>query len=98
MSSTTELDKLHALIGGLRRCADSLRARYGDNPATRRIAMDAERIISDVELLDDDASELDPGRRTATCVVTEKIPVPDTQYDSEFWRDIDDEGVGGHHR
>ena len=42
MSSTTELDELHTLIGGLRRCVDSLRSRYGDNPATRRIAIDAE--------------------------------------------------------
>jgi hypothetical protein len=28
----------------------------------------------------------------------EKIPVPDTPYDREFWRDVDDEGVGGHNR
>jgi hypothetical protein len=28
----------------------------------------------------------------------EKIVIPDTQYDSEFWRDVDDEGVGGHNR
>jgi hypothetical protein len=26
----------------------------------------------------------------------EKIAIPDTQYDTEFWRDVDDEGVGGH--
>ncbi len=97
MSSTTELDELHTLIGGLRRCVDSLLSRFGDNPATRRIAMDAERIIHDVEFLDHDANELDLERCTVT-QAGEKIPVPDTQYDSEFWRDIDDEGVGGHHR
>ncbi len=28
----------------------------------------------------------------------EKITIPDTQYDSDFWRDVDDEGVGGHNR
>jgi hypothetical protein len=28
----------------------------------------------------------------------EKIPVPDTPYDREFWAGIDDEGVGGHNR
>jgi len=97
LSSTTELDELHTLIGGLRRCVDSLRSRYGDNPATRRIAMDAERIIGDVELLDNDANELDLERCTVR-PAGEKIVVPDTQYDSEFWRDIDDEGVGGHHK
>ena len=97
MSSTTELDELHALVNGLRRCVDSLRTRFGDNPATRRIALDAERILHDVELLDHDANELDLERR-AVKPTGEKIAVPDTQYDSEFWRDIDDEGVGGHHK
>ena len=28
----------------------------------------------------------------------EKIAIPDTEYDSEFWRDVDDEGVGGQGR
>jgi hypothetical protein len=28
----------------------------------------------------------------------EKISSPDTQYDSEFWRDVDYEGDGGHGR
>ena len=41
---------------------NSLRSRYGDNPAMRRIVLDAERIISDVDLLDIDANELDLGR------------------------------------
>lgn len=97
MSNTTELDELHTLVGGLRRCVDSLRSRFGDNPATRRIATDVERILLDVELLDNDANELDLDR-CAVRPADEKIAVPDTQYDSEFWRDIDDEGVGGHHK
>jgi hypothetical protein len=24
------------------------------------------------------------------------IPIPDTQYDIEFWKGVDDEGIGGH--
>ena len=28
----------------------------------------------------------------------EKIAIPDTEYDRDFWRDVDDEGVGGHSR
>lgn len=96
LSTTTELAELHDLIGGLRRCVTSLRSRYADTPAMRRIVNDAERILNDVELLDIDAGELElagplphPG---------EKISIPDTQYDAEFWRDVDDEGVGGHSR
>ena len=97
MSSTTELAGLYDLIGGLRRCVTSLNARYGDTPAMRRIVNDAERILNDVELLDIDAGELDLARCTAE-QSGEKIAIPHTQYDAEFWRDVDDEGVGGYSR
>ena len=100
MTSTTgatELAELQDLIGGLRRCVNSLRARYGESPAMRRIVIDADRILSDVELLDSDVSELDLARATVQ-QSGEKIVIPDTQYDTEFWRDVDDEGVGGHSR
>jgi hypothetical protein len=97
LSSTAELAELHELIGGLRRCVMSLKSRYGEAPAMRRIVLDAERILSDVELLDIDANELDLARWNAEHA-QEKIPIPDTEYDTEFWRDVDDEGVGGQGR
>ena len=97
LSSTTELAELHELIGGLRRCATTLRSRYRDTPAMRRVLNDVQRILTDVELLDIDAGELDLARH-AVDQPGEKIAIPDTQYDSEFWRDVDDEGVGGHSR
>jgi hypothetical protein len=25
----------------------------------------------------------------------ERIAIPDTAYDKDFWRDVDDEGLGG---
>ncbi|MDM4141505.1 MULTISPECIES: hypothetical protein [Mycobacterium] len=96
-TGTTEFAELHDLIGGLRQCVSSLRARYGDSPAMRRIVIDADRILSDVDLLDTDVSELDLAGATVQ-QSGEKIVIPDTQYDSEFWRDVDDEGVGGHNR
>ena len=40
--------------------------------------------------------DLDLGRQRAVTHSGEKIGIPDTQYDSDFWRDVDDEGVGGH--
>jgi hypothetical protein len=97
LSSTAELAELHDLIGGLRRCVMSLKSRYGEAPGLRRIVMDAERILSDVELLELDANELDLARWNAEHA-KEKIPIPDTPYDAEFWRDVDDEGVGGQGR
>jgi hypothetical protein len=63
----------------------------------RRVVNDVQRIINDVELLDIDASELDLARHTVH-QPGDKIAIPDTQYDSDFWRDVDDEGVGGHSR
>ena len=96
-TGATELAELHDLIGGLRRCVNSLKAQYGDSPAMRRIVVDADRILGDVELLGTDVTELELSRTTVP-QSGEKIAIPDTQYDPDFWRDVDDEGVGGHNR
>ncbi len=99
MSSSTEFAELHELIGGLRRCVTSLASRYGDTPAMKRIVNDTERILNDIDRLDIDAEELELTRGvTRPQHGAEKIAIPDTQYDSDFWRDVDDEGVGGHSR
>ena len=98
MSSTTELAELHELIGAMRRCVTSLASRYGDSPATRRIVNDAERILNDIDRLDIDAEELELARGVVTHQHGgERIRIPDTQYDTEFWRGVDDEGLGGTH-
>jgi hypothetical protein len=92
MSSTKEFAELHELVGGLRRCVTSLASQYGDSPATRRM-------VNDIDRLDIDAEELELSRGvTRHRRSAEKIAIPDTQYDSDFWRDVDDEGVGGHSR
>ncbi|MGE2721261.1 MULTISPECIES: hypothetical protein [unclassified Mycobacterium] len=95
MSSTTELAELHELIGRLRRCVTSLASRYGDTPATRRIVNDAERLLNDIDRLDIDAEELELARGVVHHHAGDRIPIPDTQYDTDFWRGVDDEGLGG---
>jgi hypothetical protein len=97
MSKAAELAELHHVIGNLRRCVNSLQDRYGDAPAMRRVVIDTERILNDLELLEMDAAELELAAHSVT-FSGEKIQVPDTPYDREFWRGIDDEGVGGHNR
>lgn len=98
MSSTGEFAELHNLIVRLQRCVTSLKSQYGDVPAMRRISNDTDRIVNEVERLDIDAGELDSERGVAHQYdARPKIPIPDTQYDIEFWRDVDDEGVGAHH-
>ena len=96
MSSTTELTELHELIGSLRRCVTSLASRYGDSPAMRRIVNDAERILNDIDRLDIDAEELELTRGVSHHHhVGEKIAIPDTPYDTDFWGDEDDEESAG---
>lgn len=62
----------------------------------RRIVNDAERILNDIDRLDIDAEELDTARGTTQHHhVGEKIAIPDTQYDTTFWGEVDDGGVAG---
>ena len=97
MSRATELSELNHLIGSLRRCVSSLQHRYEGNPAMRRVVIDTERLVGDLEILEMDAAELEHVAHNPSGS-TEKIAIPDTPYDREFWRDVDDEGVGGHFR
>lgn len=78
-----ELAELRRLIARLRSQVNSIRT--GD-PALRRV-------VNDVERLEIDVAELvgAPPRTEAAVVM-----VPDTPYDPTFWRDADDEGIGGH--
>ena len=93
MASTGELAELHHLISGVRRCAMSMKSRYGDNPAMRRIINDADRLLNDVDRLDIDIEELEMARGLAPSV--DMIQIPDAEYDIDFWRDVDHEGIGG---
>ena len=96
MSSTTEIDELYELIGGLRKCVASLASTYGDTPAMRRIDNDAERILNGIDRLDIDVEELEMARGvTGAEASVEMIQIPDTEYHLDFWRDVDHEGIGG---
>ena len=63
----------------------------------RRMVIDADRLLGDIELLAMDADELEHISHTVISY-GDKIQIPDTPYDREFFRDVDDEGVGGHFR
>jgi hypothetical protein len=97
LSTTTEFAELHNLIGDMRRCVTTLAAKYGDSPAMRRVMNDAERILNDIDRLDIDAEELEMRHGvTRQQQGAEKIAIPDTQYGTEFWQDVADEGLGGY--
>lgn len=90
-----ELDEMHHLIASMRRCATAMKSRYGDIPAMQRIVNDVDRVLVDLDRLDIDAAELDVMRGATPEHRGDKIQIPDTQYDQDFWRDVGDEGVGG---
>jgi len=100
MPSTTDVDELHQLIEDLQKCVTSVIAKHGECPSTRRIVNDAERILNGIHRLDIDIEELElkrglgqhTGQHTAC---TQMIQIPDIEYDPDFWRDVDHEGIGG---
>ena len=93
MSSSADREELNELSGALLKCVTSLASKCGDTPAMRRLVNDAERILNGVDRLDIDLEELEMARGHTSAV--EMIQIPDTQYDIDFWRDVDDEGIGG---
>jgi hypothetical protein len=96
MSTIAEVDELHRLIVGLRQHLKTLVSRYGDSPATRRVLNDAEHIQNGIDRLYIDVEELGQAYElTSPTRPCEMIQIPDTPYEPDFWRDVDDEGIGG---
>lgn len=93
MSSTTELADIQRALAQLRTAVNTLRAKYGDAPAVRRLRNDVERFDIDVN----DLSAAMPTPRRSANALGETVMIPDTPYDPELWRDADDEGLGGQH-
>ncbi|MCV7192257.1 hypothetical protein [Mycolicibacterium brumae] len=94
MSTTAELTELRDMAGRMRHLAIALRGQHANDPSMRRLVLDADRILADLDLLDADAYELGLTRYTPPPAAA-KIQVPDSRYDEQIWQGIDDEGVGG---
>ncbi len=90
---TTELETLSEMVGALQKCVAALAATHDDSPAMRRLVNDAERILNGVDRLDIDIEEL--GLARGHIPSSAMIQIPDTEYDLDFWRDVDHEGIGG---
>ncbi len=91
-STTSELADVQRALGQLRSSVGALHARYGDLAVVRRIHNDVDRL--DIDVADLATTSPAPEPRHAK---DETVVVPDTPYDPDLWRDVDDEGVGGHH-
>jgi hypothetical protein len=90
MAVTSELTVLHRTIEELTSVMSSVRSRYGDIPAVKRLLGDVDRILLD-------AADLDELMPPPPASVTELQPIDDTPLDPSLWVDADDEGLGGYH-
>ena len=96
MTFKPHLDELQKLITDLRGCVTSLVATHGDRPAACRVVNDAEWILNGIHRLEIDIKELEATKGLAQAAAPRQtIQIPDTQYDHDFWRDVDHEGIGG---
>jgi hypothetical protein len=92
MAATSELTVLHHALEELRSGVESVRSRYGDIPAVRRLLGDVERILLDASELDNAVPVDRPSAQPEVHVLD------DTPFDPALWADADDEGLGGYHR
>jgi hypothetical protein len=91
MAVTSELTVLHQAIDELNAVVGSVRGRYGDIPAVRRLLGDVDRILLDTSELDGMTPPPPP-----PCQVEMQV-IDDKPLDPSLWSDADDEGVGGYH-
>ena len=94
MAVTTELTTLHRTVDELREIVSSMRDRYGDIPAVKRL-------LGDIERIDLDASELDELTPLPAAPIPEASEIhilDDKPLDPSLWEGADDEGLGGYHR
>ena len=92
MPVTSELSVLHRTVDELRSVIGSVRSRYGDIPAVKRLLGDVDRLDLDVADLDD---VVPPELQTGAGPVE---IMDDRPFDPSLWVDADDEGLGGYHR
>jgi hypothetical protein len=91
---TDEITTVRQAVSSLERLTTSLVSHYGDTVDARRLRADVSRLRADVDLLCGPPAPAPVAAPAAAPAPREVIP--DTAYDSDFWRDAEDEGLGSH--
>jgi hypothetical protein len=85
-----DVAEVRRALAALQRAVAELQSRYAESLGLRRLSSDVTRLADDL----DELGELRPAKPTG-----DRLPrlqfVPDQPYEPDFWRDADDEGVGG---
>ena len=71
----------------LERATAQLVGSYGDDVDARRLRVDVERVLQDLDLL--------CGAENTTPAAPHLQVIEDTAYPQDFWMDAEDEGLGG---
>lgn len=94
MPITTTAGTVQQLLADLMRCVKTLHSVQGDSPAMRRVLNDADAIRGAVERLQIDIDELTAAALAPCTKAVTMTQISDAEYDMEFWRDVDHEGLG----
>jgi hypothetical protein len=85
-----DVAEVRRALAALHRAVGTLETRYAASLGLRRLTSDVQRLSDDL----DELGELRLAKPTG-----DRLPrlefVPDKPYEPDFWRDADDEGVGG---
>jgi hypothetical protein len=88
MTVTDDLAACSRDLAGLRASVLGLQARVGETVDVQRLKDDVARVASDLVLVARQCGASSPSPST------EKVYVPDGDYDPSFWADAEDEGLG----
>ena len=108
--ATAPLAEARSRLEALDRAVREAQQRLGGGLEVRRVRTDLDHLRESLALLCDSVAgtgaATGPGADTAAPpgipamagVALEIVRIPDTPYDPEMWRGIDDEGIGCRHR
>jgi hypothetical protein len=90
MADPSELADLYRAIEELGGVVGSVRGRYGEIPAVRRLLGDVDRLLLDASELDGVAPPPPPPGQVEMHMIDDLPPDP------SLWSEADDEGLGGY--
>ena len=85
-----DVAEVRRALAALQRAVGTLETRYAGSLGLRRLTSDVRRLADDLDELGDLRLAKPTGDRLPRLEF-----VPDKPYEPDFWRDADDEGVGG---
>jgi len=104
--ATAPLAEARSRLDALDRAVREAQQRLGGGLEVRRVRTDLDHLRESLALLCEAVAGTGPGSDPAVPpgipamagVALEIVRIPDTPYDPEMWRGIDDEGIGCRHR